>query len=288
MHAPVLTDYENVRKEIEALKKCIVDYQGFLFVGLGVLLTGWALSTHATEKELVKSILGLVALSASLIATFMLTILIYKFDSHNRCTGYNLLLASEVWPDSYKHPIILWERCVNIIRARPILTEVPAGETLLMSVIFGIPNALNDLRFSALGSLWYLIKAMFGISSVRSSSWGFPVPVVRIFSMVVLLLASAGLYVHGQDALDVVRKGIDTAKYNGVFCVVVLILQIFFWRHIAIRYRSVMEGNATISRYAIRFLFIRHNMLIAALHYAPDILTTGDARLISSPVLGGE
>lgn len=271
MHKPIKTEYENLRKEIESIKKCITDYQGYLFTGSGVLITAWGLTAALQQNStLARHIVGSVALAASLVATFMMAILVYKFVSHNRCAGYSLLLTSEVWPQEHDGTeLILWELSVSWLRAN----ESPDRNALDAYGEFEevFRHEKTSSRASTLLSgLIFLVQAL--TSFQKSSSWGFPVTVVRIFAFMAWGLVAAGTLLHYDTLANFSLMPFTVYKIGALLWCSVMVLQTLLWLNIAKRFHSVMVGNSTVLRFAHRFLPIRQALLFSSIGFAPRSL----------------
>ena len=269
MHKPIKTEYENLRKEIESIKKCITDYQGYLFTSSGVLLTAWGLTaTLQQNSDVARHAIGSVALAASSIVTFMMAILVYKFVSHNRCAGYSLLLTSEIWPvEQNDIEIITWELCVSWLRAN----ESPGGGAVLDAYPEYREVFLHERQTAQssthLNGFVFLLQAL--ASFQKSSSWGFPVTVVRIFAFMASALVIAGTLLH-EDSLEAFRSAPFTGYSLGALLWgAVVALQLLLWLNIAKRFHSVMVGNSTVLKFAHRFLPIRQALLMRSVGFAP-------------------
>ena len=99
---------------------------GFIFRSSGLLLVGLsALKIPGIgNKELIDSVYIYASFSVSLILTYVLLILVYKFNSHNFQAGYCKLLNKEVWrfKAGYRKEfdgvdLITWEWSVDLLRA---------------------------------------------------------------------------------------------------------------------------------------------------------------------------
>lgn len=85
-------EYEFMRYEMESLKSCITTYVGFVIGGVGAAIFGFAKDTPVPNNfgAIVYS-----ALALALIIDLVLSVLMYKFHSHNRYTGYCAALNHE-------------------------------------------------------------------------------------------------------------------------------------------------------------------------------------------------
>lgn len=269
MHKPIRTEYENLRKEIESIKKCITDYQGYLFTSLGVLITAWGLTASLQQNSAIaRHAVGSVALAASLIVTFMMAILVYKFVSHNRTAGYSLLLTSEIWPPEYDNvEIITWELCVSWLRAN----ESPGGARVL-DAYQEMQDAFMEEKRTAEPSTFisgtvFLFQALTTFQ--KSSSWGFPVTVVRIFAFTAWALVLAGSLLHDDTLQTFAQAPLSSPWPTVLLWAAVVALQLLLWLNIAQRFHSVMVGNSTVLRFAHRFLPLRRDLLLKSLKFSP-------------------
>jgi hypothetical protein len=262
MQSQNIQEYQSIRREIDSIKKCITDYMGFLILGIGAAFSVWgSITANSTGPDTIVG-LGYSSLAISLVAVFMLFILIYKFISHNRYVGYTILLTQEVWDENSKDKytsLILWELCVNLLRIKEV--EVTAKVAYELEEINKEHQVLDTRpQISTLtAGLWFLFKALFRMQN--TSSWGFPLTIVRIFVVVVWSCVAFGIYALSPVILYGAYVATTHAPMALLFLSVVLISQFILWLNIAQRIHSIMVGWDTVSSFAKRFRPVREQVL---------------------------
>lgn len=258
-------EYVSLRKEIDSIKKCVTDYMGFLILGIGAAFSVWGtIGAKSTETYNVILPLGYSSLAISMVAVFMLFILIYKFISHNRYVGYSILLTQEIWDEKSNkkfdgESLMLWELCVNQLRKKEVIGSAKITEEL---VVYNEQNKVIDIEPSPSTistGLWFLFKALFRVQ--KSTSWGFPLTIVRIFVVVVWSCVVFGTYALYPTIIAGEFGWYNSSTLAMGFLGVVVLSQIFLWLNIASKTHSIMAGSSTVSSFAIKFRPIREQAL---------------------------
>jgi hypothetical protein len=258
-------EYVSLRKEIDSIKKCVTDYMGFLILGIGAAFSVWGtIGAKSTETYNVILPLGYSSLAISMVAVFMLFILIYKFISHNRYVGYSILLTQEIWNEKSNKKfdgdsLMLWELCVNQLRKKEVIGSAKITEEL---VAFNKQNKVIDVEptpSTISTGIWFLFKALFRVQ--KTTSWGFPLTIVRIFVVVVWSCVVFGTYALYPTIFAAEFGWHNASTIATGFLVVVVVSQIFLWLNIATKIHSIMVGSSTVTSFANRFRPLRKQAL---------------------------
>ena len=180
-----ISEYKLIREELSSIKRCMTDYLGFILGGSGFAVFGLGFIVNPDGSGRITAMYASLALS--LVLVFVLLVLMYKFNSHNRIAGYALLLNQERWktPAVWPRDLMLWEVCVEILR------EIDLKDDLLSKinkVLTEDEKKLNpirslDLRAREPGQNFKGLKLLRQTLSgtQQTASWGFPIAVVRVF-----------------------------------------------------------------------------------------------------------
>lgn len=277
MHLDSVKEYEFVRREMDNLKSCVTTYVGFVIGGVGAAIFGFA--KFAPGGPLNVHGIAYSSLALAVIVTFVLSILLYKFNSHNRFAGYCIVLSHEHL--AYPKPRarlrrfrsrtgrtqpptpLTWEIAIGQLRAADLSNVWPAGQIdrlglnridekrLCQVLAYYTGGARASDRWRFLRGLYQLVGALFGLTGTRS--WGFPPVVVAIFLMI-----SAGLLGTGMTLSYVV--GNDQVLFALAY--VITALHLVVWCRVVCKFHDMMSGSATTVAFAWRFLPIRANLLI--------------------------
>jgi hypothetical protein len=180
-----IKEYELIRQEMTTVKECITQYLGFVLGGTGIAVYAiLAMSNTGTRFCEV----AFISFVLSIMMSFVLLVLFYKFYSHNRFAGYCKLLNQEDLgsSDDGKDVCLLsWEVCIERLRASDSSPNVASDLVnkvkiqniedrvslgLLINEYIG-KNPPGD-RNKFLRGLKILLLAMIG--SIETRSWGFP------------------------------------------------------------------------------------------------------------------
>jgi len=185
-----IKEYELVRSEMITVKECITKYLGFALGGTGAAIYGRALirSLHVDSFAL-----NIIYPALSLIISFVLLILFYKFHSHNRFAGYCKLLSHEKYSTRrpLKTSLISWEIAVEgerssgidkedffdpIVKAAKIKKINKKDLKKLLKLYSGKKPYIEKARYRG---IWILLSAIFG--NIETRSWAFPPLIVSLF-----------------------------------------------------------------------------------------------------------
>lgn len=266
MQAKNVKEYESIRAEMLNVKDCITKYVGYVFGGSGAAIYG--LSKMEIDG------IPFVSCMLSLIISFVVVILFYKFQSHNRFAGYCKLLNQE----RYTIPIsqndtkdenkkdndisfFSWELAVGKLRC---LENNPKLLPNLINVIdIKIQNKKNleekikkifiDEKGEYLKGLWILIKALLG--KIETSSWAFPpliVSICFIFSFG-FLIGSIWVYIKNGHS-QFLSFFSDDFSYFFLF---VALIQLILWFRLIGKLFNLMLGQTRIESFFWKFMPIR-------------------------------
>jgi hypothetical protein len=279
-------EYEYTRSETELIRTCITTYMGYALGGSGAALFGLAgLRVIGNDNRIG---VGFVAFAVSVLVSTVLTILFYKFNSHNRYAGYSLVLADEMYeapPDaadeskdakgSKQHDAshVAWELCMERIR---VADRLPGTfRDLARDHFYSKPNdsvgvdlykwmlerylPSNGLPPPAdhgkhWGGLRHLLLALAG--RTRTTSWAFPPPVVAVFFLLMISYFGIGVYQTAAYSFAEVNKETPFLALL-VIGFVVLVLQVNVWRALCGKLFALMSGSATVDAFAFRFAIAR-------------------------------
>lgn len=154
-----VTEYKIIRSEIDAIKKCMTQYMGFLLLGAGAALSAWGGISALSKGPLTHPPIAYSSLALSLIAVSLLFILVYKFNSHNRYAGYCLLLSQEMWDDANdrEDDLLIWELCVDLLR----VSNAEAAKKIPLEYGEYVQTSQIDERNIPRSSLWLGLSFLF-------------------------------------------------------------------------------------------------------------------------------
>ncbi len=262
-----IIEYKLIRAEITSLKKCITDYLGALFVGAGIIFSAWGGISLIKENTSLLPI-AYSACSISLVSLSILFILIYKFISHNRYAGYCMLLNQEIWVGSYEEikSILAWEWIVELLRESDLKNRINYNKYKKMSVEdksdMDTPSDLpkDYPKSSAIKGFNLLLKSL--ISLQKTSSWGFPISVLRVFTIFNLSFMVFAFYLIAKSC-PIVRgsTNIINCYLPWIVYVIFFVFHTILWSYICNRFYSIMLGNYTVKNFCKRLLPIRKKIL---------------------------
>ena len=216
-------EYEYIRTETEFIRNCITSYMGFVIGGSGAAMFGLAaLRVFGPENRIAMSY---VSFAVSLLVALVLSILFYKFNSHNRYVGYSRVLADETYKqefhEKYNHEAahVAWELCMERLRMadgdsdefRARAKELPLHGQLdkaskaafdwMLDSFLGRPGEVPFVdRGKFVGGLRHLCLSLAG--KRRTTSWAFPPTVVSVFFVLTVIYLLIGTYGTATYATD--------------------------------------------------------------------------------------
>ena len=275
MHSCSFRELEMLRREVETIRKCITNYMGLLFGGVGLAFFTMGaraqevLSSPSATGTLVP--LGIAALALGLIITTVLFISSYKFLSHNRYSGYCKLLTHEHYTLSTNDvaDVLAWEVCMDRSRQAdfpsghqkwrdylrgqnmPQLEGVTPEEVLEQIERVGGPAPPSDEGGHTKGFV-AILKGFRGRND--STSWGFPLYVMMAYAALWALIIAAGWWLIYSSPVrpDIAQTQIAT---------VVTLVGVLSWVPIFGKLWNVMCGSRTVDAYCWKFLPIRYYFL---------------------------
>jgi hypothetical protein len=284
MQQECLKEYEQIRSEMQDLKKCVTQYMGFVLGGTGIAVFGFAAIAVIDDAYS----LAWSAMLLSLIVSLVLVILFYKFTSHNRYAGYCKVLDAEVFvgttanrgiapqqpPGQGPELIIAWEICVERLRASDMQEPEYLMDMVdkvdirfegeqdkhLLQVLLGTYSGKHpkiDERSRWLG-VRRLLAALIG--RVRTSSWAFPPYVASVFFVI-----TWGLILLASHAVWSEIKSSKPHDYEYLWLLVpilvLLSVQCVLWAQLSGKLYRLMVGSATVDSYFWRLLLLRAKYL---------------------------
>lgn len=259
-----VAEYKIIRKEIEAIKKCITDYMGFLLIGVGTSYSALGGIVAIKRNDIYYDAIAYSSLAISFIAISILYILLYKFISHNRYVGYCLLLNQEIWDqnDCRYDDIFIWELCLTLLRKSEIAkhAEVSQNDRIseedkeLDSILLKVKQ--QQASYGVMDDILFFIKSLLTIQ--KTPSWGFPTTIVRIIFIVIL--SSVGLCVYN---IVPVFKKISPNNLDATIPIIVtaLLFHLLLWYGVARKYHIIMKGHENVINFCSRFIPIRNDIL---------------------------
>lgn len=269
-----LHEYEFIRKEMKELKTCITTYTGFVLGGSIVALLGSSLILKEGKSNIIINIYFFIA---SIIVSIVLKILFYKFNSHNRHSGYCKLLNQEdISYSGTATQLFSWEICLAKLRefdekynkkdSDPQPNSITFKQQLEENIELVKDNELctdydkkikqiytrESGLYRALYGFKLVLETYINIAKVRS--WAFPLYITAAFLTINIFLISMGYF-----------KPIDlqnTEWTNSYFTLnmalgVTLFVQTIMWYHLLKRLYDLTMGIRTIESYCLKFLPFR-------------------------------
>lgn len=266
MQAQNVAEYQEIRKELAALKECITTYVGFVLVGSAAAVWGLAVNTSGVGPR--HMAMALASILLAWVSVLVLFLLSYKFTSHNRCAGYCKLLMHEELEGGYPlaKDLFLWEICVDRLRAshfdKGLLREY-CREVKMWT--FGVENleervcrylapkekfpaSLKKGLAKSFAGVWLLLVG----SGEKSGSWKFPVYVSRIFAAIDAILVSfAAFFLYTADHFGWLRTLVIA-----LFC-----LLAGAWIKFLAKLYDQMAATEMVESFCWRFVPIRARLL---------------------------
>ncbi|KAA3618540.1 MAG: hypothetical protein D8M58_21390 [Calditrichaeota bacterium] len=269
-------EYRFLRTELQNLKNCITNYMGFVLGGSGLSFIAFQLLSN--KGPLNTEYVAQISLILSIVISLVLSIIFYKFNSHNRYAGYCKLLNQEhinIKTTAESLDLIRdidiesWEICVNRLRHsdfedKPFknlyegyhITDV-ITQDLQISVEYysGRNNAADKHRF------WKGILLIFEliVGRVNTRSWQFPLFVTGIFAILVLIYLIASLYFYSHVYTFDLEQGTFNASNIAYIALFLLLLRI--WYTFICKLFSLLKGGASVDAFCWKFLPIRYSFL---------------------------
>lgn len=260
------SEYKLLREELQKVKDCITTYMGFMLGGAGLAFVQMGASTTGGD-----ALGAVIAMCLAVVVSLMLRILFYKFNSHNRFSGYCKLLTQEVLAIAPgTHDIILWESAMDKLRECEIQSGSYmqyCGSMVVMQAQTNTPLSVSAKVGAMVGpspaldahSTWddFALVWQHGLQGKsRSSSWGFPAYVTLVFMVVTLIfLGFAAMSFHQSLVGGGMRLSSTAAICCLASCLGVL------WLRILKRFWSLMMGSRAVDAYCWKFVPIRHMLL---------------------------
>jgi hypothetical protein len=225
-----------------------------------------------------------VCFAFSLMMSFVLLVLFYKFNSHNRFAGYCKLLNQEILdvpPASNDVCLLSWELCVERLRMSDCSPPTARGSRSsakiggftkekmgvladLLGQISGKGAPVDRNKF--LKGSKILIRAIFG--HIETRSWGFPPIIVAMFFLIVSGFLAGGIWAFFKEdpswSVAAFFRDLSTWPTSNSLCVFgvfVLVSQAFLWWRFSGKLHSLMEGSATVDSFFWRFVPVRAEFL---------------------------
>ncbi len=274
MENNTIKEYEILRGEMLSVKECITNYIGFVLGGSGIASISMIGIVAARGKDLdgivkLENLLALFSMTflfISLLISFVLLILYYKFTSHNRFAGYCNLIGMEkhLYGNNMIKSIIGWENVLEIQReySSNLKLYVDLIDNLFVAVdkdkLKGLLNSkLNRKNEVAKGKfskgILFIIKAMF--FDYKARSWAFPPYVVSMFFFLVSWFYIIGLiiylYLYG---LYLPYDNINIQSLAMAIVISISITQVFLWRKYIHKLDALMDGANSVSSSCILLL----------------------------------
>ena len=260
---------------MQSIKDCITNYMGFTVGGtaaaIGALL---AVDPLKVSHEL----LCIGALVLASIATLLLCILIYKFNSHNRYAGYCKLLSHERyaldkdsegkiadWKSDWT-ALHAWEVCMDRLRESDrditVLLYPPALKNVKGLISDELEKKLKKLdRIDGLDKLGHfsggvslILKSPFSAAE-GAESWLFPVYVVTVFAAITAVFLSYALYLICDGYAGYLVTWANAANSILIACLLMA------WKRVFLAVSVIMKGRGTVDSFCWRFIPIRYRLL---------------------------
>ena len=297
MQSENIKEYGLIRTEMIEVKDCMTRYMGFVLGGSGAALFGLSALQFSTDNFFA---LAYTSSFLSIIITFVLLILFYKFTSHNRFAGYCKLLNHERFSQPNEcnlDHLYAWEMCIGRLRHSDIidakllvesLKDIEIGDleendkTILLFILANYSGRLCPLENNKYWrGLWLIICTMFG--KLTSKSWGYPPFVVSLLFLLCFGFLSTGCFGTVSVWLD---GSINNESKLVLMMIMVLIIlfQIIAWRFFSGKLFSIMNGSGTVDAFFLRFIPIRAHILnqfgiIPIYHYLDNHLEEANTEL---------
>jgi len=259
---------------MQSIKDCITNYMGFTVGGTAAAI-GALLAADTTKVS--RDLLCIGSLVLASVATLLLCILIYKFNSHNRYAGYCKLLSHEryVFDTDRQSKTVDWKAGWSALHAWEVCMDRLRESDRILKVLLYRP-ALRNVKglkrrelgrrlweleridgLDKLGDFWVgvgiIMKSPF--SGQRSESWLFPVYVVIVFAAIVLVFVCSAVYLIKDGCSSGLWAWPNLA--NGILIACLLIA----WTRILRAVAVIMQGRGTVDSFCWRFIPIRYRLL---------------------------
>ena len=267
-------EYDLIRQEMISVKECMTKYIGFVLGGSGLAIYAILSMGHSSARFYE---IAFTCFLLSVIMSFVLLILIYKFFSHNRFAGYCKLLNHEGYGSEGNDPItdrenlalFAWEICIERLRASDASPSVLLNFLKTVDIKNIDKEKLNYLlikytgrnpqkdRHKFLKGLKILFSAIFG--KIETRSWGFPPMIIAMFFVIVIGFLVGGFYTITKISF-MNSKALDT---NMIFVLAgaVLVAQLIIWFRFIGKLYALMKGSATVDGFFLRFMPVRASFL---------------------------
>jgi hypothetical protein len=272
-----IKDYELVRKEMSDLKDCITNYIGFVLGGSAIAFYGLLYSGIKDNRF---DLVIYLTMIASVILSFILLNLFYKFNSYNRYAGYCKLLNHELIHETQLHEWISWEYCVDKVRQydfdntifNELITNIQIAknnneDTISKEeLISKITSTNEDAPKPWILKVWRLMKVILTESlhgfiviiaaltgKIKTKSWKYPPLVTAIFFVLNMFFLILGLYSFYQLKC----KSTKFSAFDWLAMLAVSIIQVYLWLYFCKSMHSLIKGTKTIEKYFWRFLLTR-------------------------------
>lgn len=284
MQSQNLEEYKLIRKELESLKICITTYVGFVLGGAGVaiLFIGRGMMDANCPPDCPMDLrpLGYAALALSLVVSSVFSILLYKFNSHNRFAGYCKLLTQESLElaagNAMPSSTISWEICMDRLRKSDV-RSVDLSTIATHTEIKGVdrPTIESEVKNrSGRGcavdkkSTWKGICAfgrLLAGRGVASESWHFPAYIAAAFLMLALMFLLSAFVLLGHLG--------RWPELTGAWVIwsAVAAYQLLIWVVYTRKLGRLMDGSATVESYCWRFVLVR--IAVVEAHLGSNLLS---------------
>jgi hypothetical protein len=291
-----LKEYEFVRAEMLTVKDCITKYVGFALAGSAAAIYGMARIISYNREGLA---LAVIPSALSLIISFVLLILFYKFYSHNRFAGYCKMLTHE---KHHKPPVsatgptpspasvspetarfLYWEIAVEKDRLSGIRGKEEAFISVVDKVsIFGIDKEkLKKLLRQYLGSDPKIDKSRFLkgakillfaiVGRTEARSWAYPPLIVSLF----FFISSGFLGVGWYQIYKGNQLSSPDFSPSLLILISITVAQFLLWAHFIGKLHSLMNGSETLSAFFWKFIPARA-LFLNGYGITPEYIETND------------
>jgi hypothetical protein len=286
MQPEYISEYELIRHEMITVKECITRYIGYVLGGSGLAIYG--IVAFGQSKLTLVSI-AIICLALSVIMSFVLLILFYKFFSHNRFAGYCKLLNHEFYGpicvdnSQCLSPMFSWETAIERLRAsdsdpRDLLNTI---EHMEIQSAYGTDVAKKTIKEDLKYILPYytgkkpvkdnskfkrgLLILLHGlIGKIETRSWAFPPIVVSMFFIIIFAFLGGGLFsLYEWHITNHMNIGVIHIHLYVIyiFAALVTLSQIVLWYRLCGKLYTLMKGSSTIDGFFWRFIPVRASFL---------------------------
>ena len=258
-------EYELVRQEMITVKECITKYIGFVFGGTGLAVYGMIAVGHS-KISLYE--IAFTCFTLSMIISFVLLILFYKFNSHNRFAGYCKLLNHESYDYKENTSLFAWEITLERLRASDKDLNILTTIVKKIDVIDLDKTDLDKFKLTSLLTKYNTGTAKFfkGLKAlgdtfqgkIKTRSWGFPPMVVSMFSVIIFGFLVGGFYATIE--IHPIPNEISEVWPFLLKCapaLIVIVVQLLLWVRFILKFYDLMNGSATVDAFFWKFLPVR-------------------------------